>query len=179
MRAKVAGDQMRDSMKRKRGRKRRLLLMAGLCLALALLPAILWFSGIGFSFRVESPPGAPRTMNVSCNHDARIAVVVVYDTGGVYPGEAKLVGHDPVFRSFISARYPKTARSPEAVFTFVSYWPFIVIFLMTALLLLWRYQQIKLPHGGCENCGYDLRAHKAGEKCPECGTVIGNAGGGG
>jgi hypothetical protein len=25
--------------------------------------------------------------------------------------------------------------------------------------------------GLCMNCGYDLRAHQAGERCPECGTV--------
>jgi hypothetical protein len=25
--------------------------------------------------------------------------------------------------------------------------------------------------GGCLTCGYDLRAHGAGERCPECGTV--------
>ena len=24
----------------------------------------------------------------------------------------------------------------------------------------------------CVKCGYDLRAHEAGQKCPECGTVI-------
>lgn len=25
----------------------------------------------------------------------------------------------------------------------------------------------------CMECGYDLRAHRAGAKCPECGTLIG------
>ncbi len=28
------------------------------------------------------------------------------------------------------------------------------------------------PPNTCENCGYDLRAHNLGEKCPECGTLI-------
>lgn len=27
--------------------------------------------------------------------------------------------------------------------------------------------------GLCASCGYDLRAHRAGEKCPECGAVVG------
>jgi hypothetical protein len=26
--------------------------------------------------------------------------------------------------------------------------------------------------GTCRQCGYDLRAHKAGDRCPECGSVI-------
>lgn len=28
--------------------------------------------------------------------------------------------------------------------------------------------------GTCVKCGYDLRAHKPGERCPECGTAITN-----
>jgi len=40
----------------------------------------------------------------------------------------------------------------------------------------WLYRRLRpreseLP-GHCRKCGYDLRAHKAGEKCPECGTVV-------
>lgn len=30
----------------------------------------------------------------------------------------------------------------------------------------------RIIRGLCLNCGYDLRSHKPGEKCPECGTVI-------
>ncbi|MCL2639391.1 MAG: hypothetical protein FWD53_00950 [Phycisphaerales bacterium] len=33
-----------------------------------------------------------------------------------------------------------------------------------------RYQRWKTNH--CIACGYDLRAHKPGDKCPECGTLI-------
>lgn len=35
-----------------------------------------------------------------------------------------------------------------------------------------RCQREKLGH--CHTCGYDLRAHKPGERCPECGAVIAN-----
>jgi hypothetical protein len=36
---------------------------------------------------------------------------------------------------------------------------------------LWRKRR-KHKAGCCVACGYDLRAHRPGEKCPECGTGI-------
>jgi hypothetical protein len=33
-----------------------------------------------------------------------------------------------------------------------------------------RYHRYK--NGKCMECGYDLRAHHAGQRCPECGTAI-------
>lgn len=30
----------------------------------------------------------------------------------------------------------------------------------------------RLAHNLCPTCAYDLRAHKAGDRCPECGTPI-------
>lgn len=30
----------------------------------------------------------------------------------------------------------------------------------------------RLDTGACPTCGYDIRAHKPGDKCPECGIVI-------
>ena len=30
----------------------------------------------------------------------------------------------------------------------------------------------------CARCSYDLRAHKVGDRCPECGAVVGGAAGG-
>jgi hypothetical protein len=41
-----------------------------------------------------------------------------------------------------------------------------------------RRMRRRLARGCCAECGYDLRAHQAGEKCPECGRVIGEAGAG-
>lgn len=35
-----------------------------------------------------------------------------------------------------------------------------------------RLTRHKLPLNTCPACGYDLRAHHPGDKCPECGTTI-------
>jgi hypothetical protein len=64
----------------------------------------------------------------------------------------------------------------------VPYWFVLVI---TALLpLAWcrvawqRSRKRKWSRTGrCAECGYDLRAHRPGQKCPECGTEV-PAGGG-
>lgn len=35
-----------------------------------------------------------------------------------------------------------------------------------------RRKDLLAKKGMCFNCGYDLRAHKPGDKCPECRTPI-------
>lgn len=42
----------------------------------------------------------------------------------------------------------------------------------------WRRHRRFYRCGLCMNCAYDLRAHKPGDKCPECGTVITDRGSG-
>jgi hypothetical protein len=40
-------------------------------------------------------------------------------------------------------------------------------------LVLWQMRlDRRRPAHACPTCHYDLRAHRAGEKCPECGTLI-------
>ncbi len=52
-------------------------------------------------------------------------------------------------------------------------WFFILFF---ALLPFIRWYQgeflCRRPPGLCVKCGYDLGAHKPGDKCPECGTPV-------
>jgi len=54
--------------------------------------------------------------------------------------------------------------------------PIWAVVIGTALLPTWWVLRRKfpaiLPLGLCGNCHYDLRAHKAGDKCPECGRMI-------
>jgi hypothetical protein len=42
---------------------------------------------------------------------------------------------------------------------------------LTRLVSLWRLRQ-RLTHRLCRACGYDLRAHSGGERCPECATPV-------
>jgi hypothetical protein len=35
-----------------------------------------------------------------------------------------------------------------------------------------RRRRYRAEHGLCVACGYDLRAHRPGQKCPECGTQV-------
>ena len=55
--------------------------------------------------------------------------------------------------------------------------PFWPVSLLAGLLLIcelrrkWR-NRSRDDDSLCPTCSYDLRAHKAGERCPECGTTI-------
>ena len=56
----------------------------------------------------------------------------------------------------------------------VPYW--LLLLFCTPAPAHWLYHRLRpraadLP-GHCPTCGYDLRAHKPGDKCPECGTRI-------
>jgi hypothetical protein len=35
-----------------------------------------------------------------------------------------------------------------------------------------RRRQRRIKAGLCQSCGYDLRAHKPGQCCPECGAPV-------
>jgi len=35
-----------------------------------------------------------------------------------------------------------------------------------------RLRQFRISNNLCLHCGYDLRAHKPGDRCPECGTSV-------
>jgi hypothetical protein len=79
----------------------------------------------------------------------------------------RLFGDVPIFGFFV----PWTLGSG---FSFgVPYW-FVPLCTGATLYYAWRryvwlsYQSIH----ECAHCGYDLRAHKVGDKCPECGKVI-------
>lgn len=43
---------------------------------------------------------------------------------------------------------------------------------MVLAMVMFVSQRRKRLTGACAKCGYDLRAHKAGERCPECGELV-------
>ena len=51
-----------------------------------------------------------------------------------------------------------------------------VLGLMLILPVRWVWLTVRgrgeIPECACKVCRYDLRAHSAGQRCPECGTVI-------
>jgi hypothetical protein len=55
----------------------------------------------------------------------------------------------------------------------IPYWSLVVCTAVPPLVGLartWRRTRRRRA-GLCAECGYDLRAHAKGERCPECGTV--------
>jgi hypothetical protein len=63
----------------------------------------------------------------------------------------------------------------------VQYWALAVVFLVQPLVraavTLSRAERAVQRNEGalCPTCGYDLRAHRGGERCPECGRVAGTS----
>ncbi len=52
-------------------------------------------------------------------------------------------------------------------------WPASVAAAVVLLFQMrrWLRQRKRFQSGACLKCSYDLRAHKSGDKCPECGMV--------
>jgi len=98
-----------------------------------------------------------------------------YHTVIPYPATDLGLSIRPV-RSLSSIRYGLTSNEITYVtthFFLAPYWVCIPMLLGFPLLILIRRRLSKaFREGLCPKCGYDLRAHAPGDKCPECGTPI-------
>lgn len=85
-------------------------------------------------------------------------------------------GKGMVFMSYAPPElYPYLVDAHDAVWAV-----FLLVLPVAWIWQRWWLRQRKRGSAGlCLKCGYDLRAHKEGERCPECGRVIGGAGVGG
>ncbi|MCL2639393.1 MAG: hypothetical protein FWD53_00960 [Phycisphaerales bacterium] len=59
----------------------------------------------------------------------------------------------------------------------IPYWALIVLLSLPLWFFATHWRNVRTQHHRqknnlCLHCGYDLRAHRPGDKCPECGTQI-------
>ncbi|HEX2970752.1 MAG TPA: hypothetical protein VHP11_00365 [Tepidisphaeraceae bacterium] len=88
------------------------------------------------------------------------------------------------FLGFVASRSTSSCRDEKNRLGLAGTWfslgvPYWLIMMLTLILpLVWGQQEWKqrrtrrIARGLCPICGYDLRAHRPGQRCPECGTPI-------
>jgi hypothetical protein len=70
-----------------------------------------------------------------------------------------------------------SGQTPHARQIVLRYWFLTLLFVLNLpfwflLFLRARNRTLARKRGLCARCGYDLRAHQTGDKCPECGTPV-------
>ena len=78
--------------------------------------------------------------------------------------------------TFLGVRWDPSLPGAEWTYRLV-YIPFSYLVLVFSILPLLAFRSIRRRRrvarvGLCAKCGYDLRAHGPGDKCPECGTLV-------
>jgi hypothetical protein len=138
----------------------------------------LWICGRGYTLTIDfQKSGAICNINSTKDSDLKFVIIsgplpTRHHTGGLAP--AIMFGCGWLYTV-------STPFTRHAFILYIHYWlPILMILISEGFL--WR-RQVKLENYSgtylCRQCGYDLRAHKPGDKCPECGTVIPKPGGGG
>ncbi len=94
---------------------------------------------------------------------------------GVPPGSPRLRECLPF--PPVNLRHYTLGRSSDDVRQFeVAYWLLLAPTLVLPAIVLVRHRhrrrRYRESNNLCPTCGYDLRAHAAGDRCPECGTSI-------
>lgn len=130
-----------------------------------LLIVLLWAiaqqgRGIGVQFRSYT---IPRIWITESSHASLVFIMMFGDTGK----QRKLyLSSAEVFLSRATAKYP------AELVILIPYWVLATSCFASSYLILLRGKRFQKIVGRCATCGYDIRAHMAGEKCPECGNVI-------
>jgi hypothetical protein len=63
------------------------------------------------------------------------------------------------------------AHSRDVTTVPIPYFLLTTVAAIPLLRLLWSNRRRRIA-GLCRQCGYDLRAHRPGDRCPECGTFV-------
>lgn len=79
-----------------------------------------------------------------------------------------------IFWRRLGFNYDYETPAPRYTFTrvVIPLW-FPMVLSLGCGILAYRWGRTRcFPAGNCQTCGYDLRAHVPGDKCPECGTLV-------
>jgi len=155
--------------------KRTLVLTSGLACALAVA---LWFSTllIGFSHRIQWGENPFNAIDLCACDDGIVVAFRANDSLDVEPANRGT-------RHAVNAR----ANQPDHFFLGVGYfqirdysvyilpfWILIAATLIAPARTVWRTgrRNRRIAASLCLQCRYDLRMHRPGDRCPECGTFI-------
>ena len=84
---------------------------------------------------------------------------------------------DPSARTYLGVSWYQIPTEPGQAIDGMSI-PFSYLALLFSILPLLAFRSIRRRRkaakaaGLCPKCGYDLRAHQPGDRCPECGTPV-------
>lgn len=139
--------------------------------------AMIWASGLGFRVVIIRSPGVPTQVNGFANEKGNLTLLFKDGPGEPSPTRIRGLGGFPGLFSCISS--PGNGRDPNATLVSIFYGgliaPFGLMWLAYGCRQWWLMdrRRFRVLHGRCVHCGYDLRAHKPGGQCPECGRIIG------
>jgi hypothetical protein len=159
---------------RYRKRKGRLLVAAIVCLALAAVPLGYWFAQEGVVLSIVTAPPAERTVYITRAHrimGSIFAIAMVDETVHAMAGELWPTGR---YRLIGRMEWRTThTGAVGATDYYVDSRVLACLFAFSSILFFVGFWRTKPPKPNmCDVCGYDLRAHVAGQRCPECGTEI-------
>ena len=140
------------------------------CLVAVSLGFVTTIFGKGYGVKVSTDPAGGHVISHGINKEAYLSV---HWFRGVLPvNYHKRLLESPWFIPFDVFGSPADGANPANFGIRIRNWFAAALFTLCAW---WSWRKYLKPRGNphcCPICNYDLRAHKPGQKCPECGTEI-------
>jgi hypothetical protein len=178
---------MSNGAMRIRRRKRRLLVAGIVALVLAAVVFGFWIAREGLVLSVVTAPRAARTVKIrrvdpGWGEGRSIFGVMIFDmTVPLDPGPRTLTpggGGSYLFGFIVCVPWLNQAFVARVTLYEVDSAKLVWLFGVPAVVFfVWSWRVKPPPPNICTICGYDLRAHQPGQRCPECGTEIPSVGG--